>query len=77
MAVTFTTAADMLLPLEAVQRAGTCKQHLARSIVASRLLIGVDMMDAVREKRSSQASPNVLAALRRIAESQGRSVQGP
>jgi predicted transcriptional regulator len=33
------------------------------------------MTAAVREKFSSQASPEVLAALRRIAESQGRQFQ--
>lgn len=33
------------------------------------------MTTIVREKFSSQASPEVLAALRRIAESQGRQFQ--
>lgn len=33
------------------------------------------MTAAVREKFSSQAAPEVLAALRRIAESQGRQFQ--
>ncbi|MCZ2415253.1 MAG: hypothetical protein LC136_13480 [Burkholderiales bacterium] len=33
------------------------------------------MGTAVREKFSSQAAPEVLAALRRIAESQGRQFQ--
>ena len=33
------------------------------------------MVTAVREKFSSQAAPEVLAALRRIAESQGRQFQ--
>ena len=33
------------------------------------------MTSAVREKFSSQAAPKVLAALRRIAEAQGRQFQ--
>jgi len=33
------------------------------------------MSNAVREKFSSQAAPEVLAALRRIAEAQGRQFQ--
>jgi NADH:ubiquinone oxidoreductase subunit C len=36
---------------------------------------GASMSTAVREKFSSQAAPEVLAALRQLAESQGRQFQ--
>lgn len=37
--------------------------------------VELPMSNAVREKFSSQAAPEVLAALRQIAESQGRQFQ--
>lgn len=39
------------------------------------IMIEIAMTTAVREKFSSQAAPEVLAALRQIAESQGRQFQ--
>jgi hypothetical protein len=38
-------------------------------------MMEIAMTTAVREKFSSQAAPDVLAALRQIAESQGRQFQ--
>lgn len=37
--------------------------------------MGLGMASTIREKFSSQAAPEVLAALRQIAESQGRQFQ--
>jgi predicted transcriptional regulator len=38
-------------------------------------MMGIPVTTTLREKFSSQASPEVLAALRQIAESQGRQFQ--
>jgi hypothetical protein len=43
--------------------------------VSRLIMMEVAVTTAVREKFSSQASPDVLAALRQIAESQGRQFQ--
>jgi hypothetical protein len=42
---------------------------------SSFIMMESDMTTALREKFSSQAAPDVLAALRQIAESQGRQFQ--
>jgi hypothetical protein len=39
-------------------------------------MMGMAMTTAMREKPTFQAAPDVLAALRQIAESQGRLVPG-
>jgi hypothetical protein len=39
------------------------------------IMMEIPVTTALREKFSSQASPEVLAALRQIAESQGRQFQ--
>jgi hypothetical protein len=55
---------------------GLAERHIMLYHETSRfIMMELAMTTAVREKFSSQAAPEVLAALRQIAESQGRQFQ--